>query len=52
MAEEALNLVVIRPKSVTTIYNSCDIGVIKRLSQEKIFEIPNYPYSIHMGRVG
>ena len=51
VAEEAVSLGVINPKSVTTIYNPCDIDAIERLSQEQNPEIANYPYLIHVGRV-
>jgi len=51
VAEEALNLGVIKPKSVTTIYNPCDFELIKNLSKEECVDIPNEPYLIHVGRV-
>ncbi len=51
VADEAANLGVIKPNSVTTIYNPCDIEAIKGLSREFTPEIPDYPYLIHVGRV-
>lgn len=51
VAEEALSLGVITPKSVTTIYNPCDIEEIESLSKEMEVDIPSEPYLIHVGRV-
>jgi glycosyltransferase involved in cell wall biosynthesis len=51
VANEAINLGVISPRSVTTIYNPLDIDNIKEMALSLEPNIPDEPYIIHVGRV-
>ena len=51
VADEIKRLNFIKPASVQTIYNPCDIEKIKVLANDKNDEIPDFPYLIHIGRV-
>ena len=51
VAEEAKQLTWLNPKSVTTIYNPCDLNDIKKMADESNPAIPSEPYLLHIGRV-
>lgn len=51
VAQEAINLGVISPRSVITIYNPLDIDCIKEMALRPEPAIPDEPYIIHVGRV-
>lgn len=51
VGQEAKDFGLIKPKSVTMIYNPCDVDKIKKLSEQKLNAIPDFPYILHVGRV-
>ncbi|EAT13124.1 glycosyltransferase [Bermanella marisrubri] len=51
VATEAATLGLIKPRSVTTIYNPCNVALIRTMSEQYAPEIPNKPFILHVGRV-
>mgnify|MGYP000273881720 CR=1 FL=1 len=51
VADEIVKGDLIKPASIHTIYNPCDINKIRSLSEQQNEQIPNFPYLIHIGRV-
>ena len=51
VAQEAQSIHWLKPESVTTIYNPCNINEIRSLAEQPNHDIPSEPYLLHIGRV-